>query len=312
MEEKKKFKPGINLIVGLIILAIVIFIVIKLIIWNSSTTIVDTNVEEGAYDMENLDYYVYPNEEAIAEHGDDGINNILIFGDSFVNNLGAKHSVVNELRKKLDANIIDMSCDMCTCTSLYNIFQFGPDAYSLYHLATHFGKKECVAEYTAETSVFHDDKRHQAFIDNMLEYSYDDIDTVIIMYSLVDYYNMLPGQIVSDKCILGYYGALYNTITYLQENYPHLNIVISSPTLEYITGENGQDILASEKDYGHGNASTYINVLYTVATRSCVSYIDNYFYVINENNYKDYVNGFNLTDEGVDLVVNHMADFLNH
>ncbi len=132
------------------------------------------------------------------------------------------------------------------------------------------------------------------------------------MYSLADYYGLVPTLTLDEEQVNSYYGALYTSVKMIQDKYPHINIVISSPVQSYLNSKDGSIIYADRKDYGFGNSSAYIDMMYFVATKCCVSYIDNYFYGITDDNITEYVAKTYLTEKGIDLVATHIANFLAH
>lgn len=312
MEEKKKRKPGIISILGLIILAIIIICVVKLIKWNLSSVNVDTDVEEGYYDMECLDFYVYPDEEARANHPDNGKLDILILGNSYVNNFGSKISIVNEMRDKMDANIIDLSGDntFLTCNLLQNNPSY--DCLALYHQITDIHNHDLTyieGEYSE--AAFSTGKRYKEYIKDFKTTDFNDLDIVLIMYNLNDYYGLKPTLAINEEDVRGYHGSLYTSIKFLQDNYPHLQIMLVSPYPEYLVTDD-ELALSNATDYGWGTSSVYIEHALAVATQLCVSYIDNYFYIINDDNIEEYVSGFTLTDKGSVVLAKHIIDFIEN
>lgn len=312
MDKSSKKKPGIQAILGLIILAIIIVCVIKLLKWNRSSVTVDVDVEEGYYDMECLDFYVYPDEEARANRPDNGKLDILILGNSYVNNKGAKISIINEMRDKMDAHIVDLSADasLLTCNLLQNNPSY--DCLSLYHQITDIHNHDLTyieGEYSWDA--FSTTKRYKEYLKDFKETDFNDFDIVLIMYNLADYYSNKPTLAISEDDIRGYHGSLYSSIKFLQDNYPHLQIMLVSPYPAYVVTDEGIS-LSNATDYGWGTSSVYIEHALAVATQLCISYIDNYFYIINDENIEEYVSQLNLTDKGSIVLAKHIIDFIEN
>lgn len=312
MEENKKKKLGILSILGLVILAIIIICIVKLLRWNASSVDVDTDIEEGYYDMECLDFYVYPDEEARASHPDNGKEDILILGNSYANNRGAKVSIVTELEDRLDAHIVDLSADATFLT--VNLPQNTPtyDCLSLYHQITDIHNHDLTyIEGEFSEAAFSTQKRYKEYLKDFKKTDFNDFDIVLIMYDLSDYYSLKPTLAIDEEDLRGYHGSLYSSIKFLQDNYPHLQIMLVSPYPEYIRTDEGLS-LSNATDYGWGTSSVYIEHALAVATQLCVSYIDNYFYIINDDNIEEYVDGFTLTDKGSVALAKHIADFIEN
>lgn len=309
MEEKKKI--SIHAVLGILIAAIVIFCVVRLILWDKRSVIVDTDIDPGTYDMECMDFYVYPDEEQLANHPDDGEEHIVVIGNDFVGNRGKRHSIINILKDRMDAKFYDLSSKKAFLTSeaLFNTATL--DGFSLYYQVWDLVNGDKTnPEKCPWGDVFQDRGDKKRYLADFDAIDINKIDTVMIMYSMYDYYNTRPTLVLDGEDIRGYHGALYSSIKLLKDSYPHLNVIVVSPYPTFLYGENKSMILANATDYGWGTASVYIEHALAVATELCVSYIDNYFYVINDSNITEYVDEFNLTDKGVSLIADHIIKFL--
>lgn len=311
--KEKKFKIGIHAILGLVILGIIVFMVLKLLNWQSRTITIDTDVEEGSFDMESLDYYIYPTEDQLAQREDDGVNDILVIGNCAINNNGDKHSVINELEKKLDnAKIYSLIANNSKITCDFEQETISLDAYSFYHIAKSLVDHDFGTQLMTDYGlVFKSDEQKDAYIETANALDMKKIDTILIMYSLTDYYYGSITMLNDEDNVQGYHGSLNSGIKLLQEAYPWASIILASPYPTYAENEKGEILLDSTTDYGFGNASLYIQNQYGIATKLCISYIDNYYYTIKEDNITEYVDSFFLKDKGIDLVAGHIADFIN-
>lgn len=309
---KKQRKIGIVAALGIVIVAIIIFCVIRLIIWDHSNVIVDTDVEPGYYAMECMDYYVYPDEKLLAERPDDGVEDILVLGNAYANNFGSTHSIVNILKKNLDAKIYDLSTTRSFLTSVAMYDTPTNDGFSLFYQVSNLIDKDIsYAEEIPWKDAFSTRFDKKEYLSTFKKVDLDKIDTIMIMFSLSDYYGQRPTMVFDGEDRRGYHGALYSSIKLLQDNYPHLSIIVVSPYPTYLRGEDGEIIYSNATDYGWGNASVYIDHQYAVATELCVSYIDNYFYVINDSNIEEYVDELNLSEKGITTLGAHIVNFLN-
>jgi len=312
MEKEKKKRIGIVAILGLVILAIIIFCIYRLIDWNARSIDFNTDdIEEGEFDFEYQDMYVYPSEEEFPNHIKDDVEDILILGNSYANNLGKKKSIVNMLRDHLDANIIDLSVEksMISCGSLQVAME--GESVSLYHLITELAQKDSTAiSESSWFNLFSSEERFNSFLETFKTVDLNKIDTLMIMYDLSDYYNLRAAYAISEEDIRGVRGSLDQSVAFLQKEYPHINIIIVSPFPSVHKGENGELIYSSIQDYGLANSSYYYeNILY-VATKYCTSFVDNYTYGITEDNITDYVSDMILTDKGIEYLGNHIITFL--
>ena len=310
-EKKKKFRIGLNMALFIVIVVLVVLTVMRLNKWNHSSTEVDlSDIEDGQYDMECLDFYVYPPEDYSDGHVDDGVLDILVIGDYLMNNYGEEHSILNILKENIDANFYDITAEKEKMTTDYGSNGSGINAFSLYYLVTALVEQDFTNQLLCyPTEPFQTEERYDACIETLTSVDLNDIDMVIIMYSLHDYFASAPELFQDEDHPFGYHGALHSSIKMLQENYPHLQIVLSSPTPEYLVTDDGIQ-LGSNTSFGYGYETVYTTHQYAVATELCISYIDNYYYKINESNITEYSDGLNLNDKGIDLIGEHMVHFL--
>ena len=309
--NKEKKSISIFVILGIIILAIIIFCAYKLIDWGNRSIDFNTDdIEEGEFDFEYQDMYVYPSEEDFPNHIKDDVEDILILGNVYASNYGKKKSIVNILKKELDANIIDLSIDksLISCDSPY--LTFGRDSGSLYHLVKQLDEKNYYNIHgTSWTELFDSAERYDDFLVTLGEVDLNKIDTVMMIYNLNDYYASKPALAFTEDDVRGVRGSMEQAISLLQTNYPHLNIVIVSPFPSVITDEDGNLIYSATTDYGALNSSYYFENIYFVATKYCTSFVDNYSYGITESNITDYVDNTFLTDAGIEYLGNHIVSF---
>ena len=311
MEDKKK-RISIFAILGLVILALIAFIVYRLLDWDARHIDFNTDdIEEGEFDVELLDMYVYPDETEHPNHIVDDVEDILILGNVYANNYGKKHSIVNMLKDNLDANIIDLSIDSSRVSCDSPFLDVGRDISSLYHMVLLLDKKDStLLERTAASELFYDEKRIDDFLAAFITVDLNKIDTIMIMYNLIDYYNGSAAIAITEDDVRGVRGSYEQSLALLQEKYPHLNIIIVSPYPSVFTDADGKLVYSSTTDYGLLNSSYYFENIYFVATKYCTSFVDNYSYGITESNITEYVRETLLTDKGIDYLGNHIIDFL--
>ena len=313
MDQEKKLRIGMVSVLGIIILVIVVFCIYRLIDWDSRAVSVDTSdIEEGEFDIEVQDMYVYPEDKEYPNHIKDDVEDILVLGNVYANNQGKEHSIINMLRDNLDANIIDATIDTSRCSCEGPGIVFGWDSASLYHVVVQLCEKDIYKlARTSWAALFNSEERYDQFIETIRDLDLNKVDTVMIMYNLIDYYNGKAALALTEDDVRGVRGSLEQSVALLQEKYPHINIIIVSPYPSVITGENGELIYSSMTDYGLLTSSYYFENYYAVATEHCLSFIDNYSYGITEDNITEYVVNTQLTDKGIDFLGQHIIDFLH-
>ncbi|MBR6308396.1 MAG: hypothetical protein IKR39_07265 [Lachnospiraceae bacterium] len=312
MEKEKKRRIGIVTILGVIILAMVAFIIYRLVDWDArSITVVTDDIEEGEFDIEVQDMYFYPPEGDFPNHVKDDVEDIVVIGNVYANNSGNEHSILNMLRDNLDANIIDITVDKSRVSCDGPEIVCGVDCASLYHLVSEIADHDIHALAETEwATLFFDEDRYYKFLKTANDLDFNKVDTVIIMYNLIDYYAGKAALAISEDDIRGLRGSYEQSLTLLQEKYPHLNIILVSPYPSVFTDENGNLVYSNMTDYGLLTSSYYFENIYFVATKYATSFVDNYTYGISESNITEYVKDTQLTDKGIDFLGQHIIDFL--
>ncbi|MBR5337044.1 MAG: hypothetical protein IK152_03585 [Lachnospiraceae bacterium] len=312
MEQEKKKRIGIVAILGIVILAVAAFCIYRLIDWDSRSIDFNTDdIEEGEFDFEYQDMYVYPSEEEYPNHIVDDKEDMLILGNVYASNYGKKKSIVNMLKKNLDANIIDLSVDKSMVSCEGPIVDVGRQSASFYHMVTQLGKKNCKAiEDSDWYELFESEDRYNEFLKTFKTVDLNKIDTIMIMYNLSDYYAGKAALAITEDDVRGLRGSYEQGLTYLRDNYPHINIIIVSPYPSVFKDDSGNLVYSSTTDYGLLNSSYYYENVYFVATKYCTSFVDNYTYGITESNITEYVESTLLTDKGIEYLGNHIITFL--
>ena len=108
-----------------------------------------------------------------------------------------------------------------------------------------------------------------------------------------------------------YTGALRSGVKAIQEAYPHIRIVVMSHTFCHSIDENGNFQNGDRTDLGHGTLSHYLQKELDATMDVSVSFIDNFYGSINEDNYLDYMTDYiHFNDAGRELLAQRFADCL--
>ncbi len=308
-----KHKFNIHLIMILLMVAVVAFIIIKLVIWDhSGRNVVMEEVEEGAYDYENLDVVFYVDQDILEQHGSDDINTILCIGNEFltqkpylVPSIGERISEVPDVETILLAAPGTRVTDSQNAYNNNNItyWQAGNLYDIVYALCNHDFSLQKKLSDTGNTIT-------KEYYNTLTSVDMDKVDTLLIMYNSVDYREVATLYNPDDPLdTASYEGALRASITAIQDSYPHIRIIIASPYMHsVIVGNNVEP--ATLVNNGICNLSEYVNRLYNVSMEYCVSYIDNFYGVITENNMNDYANVDTLYVPGIKLISKHINEYL--
>ena len=116
------------------------------------------------------------------------------------------------------------------------------------------------------------------------------IDVITIMYDASDYlagHEMYSDQNATD--IVQFAGNLEAGIELIQQNYPDIRIIVLSPTYAYGINEEGEYVSSDIQRYGWDVLSTYVIKQYASCASRSVTFVDNLYGTINEDNADDYL-----------------------
>lgn len=308
MEEKKGIGFKIHIIIALVMAAIVGVVIWRLNVWNNRVVTVEHNSTPGEYRSESQDYIIYRKDDQ-PKREPDGVKRAVVFGNYMVNNYGKDTSILNTLKEGLDWEFIDLSSDASLITRSKKVGEPGEyyDEFCLYKMIEYMVAGSQTPAQEKPPFYYASDEEKEAFVKRWRETDLNKVDYVIIMYSLMDYYYMLPPQ--DDRNTYDtLFGSLLQSITLLQAKYPHLEIIVVSGYPEYVDQPDGKREFAYTTDYGFGTMSKYADLEQFAAMSANVTYIDSFYCGINEDNIEKYVDKTNLTDEGIKLVGGHALE----
>lgn len=118
------------------------------------------------------------------------------------------------------------------------------------------------------------------------------VDVITVLYDATDY--LLGHEMYSDQNdtdIEQFTGNLEAGIEILQDNYPHIRIIVMSPPYAFSDqlDENGDYISSDITRYGQDVLSTYVIKEYGSCATRRVSFVDHLYGTITEDNAKDYL-----------------------
>lgn len=116
------------------------------------------------------------------------------------------------------------------------------------------------------------------------------IDVITIMYDASDYlagHEMYSDQNATD--IVQFTGNLEAGIELIQQSYPDIRIIVLSPTYAYGINEEGEYVSSDIQRYGWDVLSTYVIKQYASCASRSVTFVDNLYGTINEDNADDYL-----------------------
>lgn len=312
----KKPRKGLSslpwhIILPIIIVILVALIGIRLYIWNKGKAIdFDFSASAEGYDVEVQDFVIPLSADRAALQADDGVTTILMLGnDPLSDDLSAtgipaliEHDTIDHV------NVIAApfpGSRVAAVNALYST-DYVDDVFNFYYLcsAISLGNFDALLN-VADT---HDDPIFAESARTIAELDYSKVDMIVVFYDAKDYFSGSPvWNDNNDGDIQTYCGSLKQGFDLLTEAYPHIRPVFLSLTYaSYV--ENGRETSGEIMDFGNGTLSTYWLKSVDVTSSCGVSFIDNYYGSINENNYKELLaDNIHLNVKGREKVADHFV-----
>lgn len=248
-------------------------------------------------------------------------SNIVLFGNApFADDRDSSDSLANLIAKETGANVYN-----CSISGSYLAAQelnFDPtvaamDAYCLYWLVS-LAAGAPIDNYYVQAAEQLGDKTPadaEEVINTLKTLDFNTIDTVAIMYDATDY--LLGNPMYNDDNPTDptqFTGNLEASLDVLQSLYPQIRIIVMSPTYAYAVDENGDYVSSDMYIYNNRDVlSTYVIKECYSANLHSVSFMDNLYGSITEDNAKEYLtDNLHLNVKGRKLIAKRFEYFLNY
>lgn len=225
----------------------------------------------------------------------DGVTKVVLFGnDPFAADYGTINNVGEMIADLSGATVYNCAVPGSHLATTYYLFNpaIDPmDAFNFYWL-TVFLSYEGIDFCEQSLEKYPDALPPEAetVYQTLCSIDFSTIDVIGIMYDASDY---LEGRSVynpdNETDIQTYYGNLNAGIQLLQETFPHIRIIVMSPTYAYAVDENGDYADSDIYIYNEFPLSTYSQMLDRCAANLGISYVDNFYGTVNVNNASDYL-----------------------
>ena len=227
---------------------------------------------------------------------DDGVTTVLAFGNApFADAFGESDNLA-VLIENLTDNVVVHNCAVEGSYLAASQYTFLPnedpmDAFNFFWLTTLAAMDNTIV-YEQAFEAMGDTipvGAREAF-DILSTIDMYTVDVVTVMYDASDY---LAGRPLSNPenntDVQTFYGNLNAGIEKLHEYYPHLRIIVMSPTFAYALDQNGEYISSDLYLYNEYPLSTYAMMLERGATLHASSFLDNFYGTVNELNADQYL-----------------------
>jgi hypothetical protein len=272
----------------------------------------------GTYD-DTLDQ-ILPLMDSVGNIVEQDISSIVFFGNApFADDRGSDDNIVSMIADAADVEVYNCSISGSYLSS--QRFDFNEDtdpidAYSFYWLATLMTSGANSDYYERAKEGLGDKTPAEADeVYNILTtVDFNNVDAAVIMYDASDY--MIGRYMYNDSNstdVTCFTGNLEAGIELIKEYYPNMRIIVMSPTYAYAV-VNGKYV--SSDKYSIGNLdvlSTYVIKEFASASEQGVTFVDNLYGTITEDNADEYLtDNIHLNIAGRRLVAERLLYALNY
>lgn len=276
---------------------------------------------EGTYD-DTLDLIVpvLDGEGNIILPASNAETTILVLGNSpFSDDRDSADSLANMITERTGANVINCSVSgsyMAAQRPYLSPEEMPWDAYTPYWLCSLTCAEDTRENFEAVADVLGDSAPPEAeeVYNTLTTLDMSSVDVIAIMYDATDY--LLGHQMYSDQDsadIEQFTGNMEATIELIRNNFPHIRIIVMSPTYAFGIDENGEYISSDIQTYGQHFLSTYVIKQFQSCNTRGVTFVDNLYGTITEDNAEEYLtDNIHLNVEGRKLVADRFVQALEY
>lgn len=274
----------------------------------------DRDAVEDGYEIEVLDRVYYMSPEQLGEHTPNETKKVLCFGNApFADDRDSQNNLCNLIAEKTGADVVNLSIpdSYLSMGSPEGNIVDPLDYYTFYWLmcfATLEDKELLISDFNnlaRGTSEIGDE-----VVDYLCEIDMNSVDTIVLMYDASDYLighiKETPENVSNPRTFCG---NMYAGIELVEALYPHIQIIIMSPTYAYAIDEDGNyvssDIIKVEGESLSSYAITQLNLCQVAE----VTFIDNIYGTVHADNADMYLtDNVHLNVEGRKAVADRFAE----
>ena len=309
-KKEKGFHINIHIIILGAIVLIAGFSAYRLYKWNKGVpSDYDPNYQTTDFDVEAMDNIIPLAPDKLEGHEDDGVTTILCLGDDPFSLDQGEGGLAEQIAAKTGATVYNGAFTGTTMAAQFESYNDGYilDAFSFSYVAQSlasgdFNLMKTAASYSYDEAF----PRTTAMLEGL---DMNTVDLICIMYDGSDYINKRPCDDPNDpEAIITYTGALRAGVRAIQDAYPHIRIVVMSHTFCHTINEEGNFENGDRVDLGNGTLSHYLQKELDATSDCGVSFIDNFYGSINEDNYLDYMTDYiHFNDAGRTLLADRFV-----
>lgn len=228
---------------------------------------------------------------------EDGLT-IVAFGNApFADDRASEDGLANMIAEMTGATVYNCSVSGSYLASQRPIilpYESPMDVYTFYWLSMLACGNEIMNSFNESKETLGENipPEVEEVLNTLTTLDFSTVDVVVVMYDATDY--LLGHQMYSDQNstdIEQFTGNLEAGIEILQSVYPHIRIIVMSPPYAFSDklDEKGNYISSDITRYGQDVLSTYVIKEYTSCAVRSVSFVDNLYGTITEDNASQYL-----------------------
>ena len=276
---------------------------------------------EGSYDAEVLDSILPLIPADGVELVDDGKTTIVAFGNApFADDRDSEDSLASIIEDMTGATIYNCSVANSYLATEHPTLEIETalmDAFNFYWLTTTF----CLRNNDYLYQWIFEELGDKIPADGLEAYQtlttidFNEVDVIVLMYDGSDYlagHNMYSDE--NDTDIQHFTGNMCAGIDLIKATYPHIRIIVMSPTYAFAVNDEGKYVSSDQYIYNDQDVlSTYVIKQFGYAYDREVTFIDNIYGTITEDNAEEYLtDNIHLNVEGRKKVAERFVYALNY
>lgn len=248
---------------------------------------------------------------------------IVTFGNApFADDRGSENNLANLIAKRADATVYNCAVSgsyLAAENYNYDAKNSPMDIYTFYWLSVLATTGvEINSNFESAADSLGDDipPESSEVLEILNTLDFNTVDAIVVMYDATDYLmghtmDRMAYTVEDSKDPTCFTGNLVAGIELFQQNYPHIRIIVMSPTYAFAIDENGEYISSDVQRYGQDVLSTYCILQSAVCNAMGVTFVDNIYGTITEDNAGEYLtDNLHLNQKGRELVASRCMQAL--
>ncbi len=310
---RARFRISPHILILVAILIILAVAIARFLIWNRGVETQSDGSGDDKFLVEVNDNMVLLSESKLEGHKDDGKTTVLCLGNAPFSDDTSEKGLAGQIARIGNVTTINASFPNSQVTCLNPKYDPSDmkgmdDIFNLFYVSYAIS----LGDYTSLETVagaHPDDPRYAASVEALRNTDFNKVDIIAIMYDAVDYQNDMPivNEGYEDE-LTTYVGSLKNACKLIQERYPFIRIVFMSPTYMLYEDEDGDFLNGRTTDIGNGTLIQYWQWAFDTCGSQSVSFLDNYYGSVNDDNYEKYLkDNVHLNEDGFIKVADHFV-----